>query len=356
MEPKEKMDPPFATRWQAVCFLLLLVILLVLPILVARFRLVSKSDVYSGVTTRHGSFTYLQQQIFSERSELDIVFVGSSLIWAGIDTPYVQRELSKKLGREARVVTLATNWRGEDLTYTVLSDLLAHRKVRMVVLTMPLPYQTQSAPHHQAFRWWLYGENEAELRRLPLRDRVAIYGEQVLGAPRHLLSAIRPNRVVVAPQDTRLGALQEESGFQGAPFVRRTYQAPPPDTRGVIYSPETRDHFQFTGQALSQYQGEFLSSTFTLLSKYQTRILILHVPTSQERHSAVVTERMFWPAVLGQDVPILGVPPAALFAGMSDAEIDQFFYDEHLNINGSELFTRTVTPAILEVYEQQSSR
>lgn len=350
------MDPPFATRWQAVCFLLLLVILLVLPILVARFRLVSKSDFYSGVTTRHGSFTYLQQQIFTEQSELDIVFVGSSLIWAGIDTPYVQRELSKKLGREAIVVTLATNWRGEDLTYTVLSDLLAHRKVRMVVLTMPLPYQTQSAPHHQSFRWWLYGENEAELRRLPLRDRVAIYGEQVLGAPRHLLSGIRSNRVAVVPQDAKLGALQEESGFQGAPFVRRAYQAPPPDTRAVIYSPETRDHFQFTGQALSQYQAEFLSATFTLLSKHQTRILILHVPTSQERHSAVVTERMFWPAVLGQDVPIVGVPPAALFVGMGDAEIDQFFYDEHLNVNGSELFTRTVTPAILEVYGRQSTR
>jgi hypothetical protein len=356
MVPKETMDPPFATRWQAVCFLLLLVILLTLPILVTRFRLVLKSDVYSGVTTRHGPFTYLQQQIFSERSELDIVFVGSSLIWAGIDTPYVQRELSKKLGREAKVVTLATNWRGEDLTYTVLSDLLAHRKVRMVVLTMPLPYQTQSAPHHQAFRWWLYGDNEAELRRLPLKDRVAVYGEQVLGAPRHLLSAIRSNRIVAAPLDRKLGALQEESGFQGAPFVRRTYQAPPPEARGLIYSPETRNQFEFTGQALSQYQSEFLSATFMLLSKHQTRVLILHVPTSQERHSAVVSERMFWPAVMGQDVPILGVTPATLFAGMSDAEIDQFFYDEHLNVNGSELFTRTVTPGILEVYGQQTTR
>jgi hypothetical protein len=356
MPPKETMDPPFASRWQAVCFLVLLLTLLVLPPAMARLNLASEAAVYSEVTTRHGSFTYLQHQIFGEQSELDVAFVGSSLIWAGIDTPYFQGELSKKLGREARVVTLATNWRGEDLTYMVLSDLLAHRKVNMVVLTMPLPYQTQDAPHHQAFRWWLYGKNEDVLRRLPFRSRFAVYGEQVLGAPRHLLTAIRPNRTAALPPNAKLGALQEQSGFQGAPFVRRTSQAPVLPARDLIYAPETREHFQFTGQALTQYQVQFLDSTFALLSKYRTRIVILHVPTSLERHSTVVTERMFWPVMLGQDVPIVGVPPATLFGGMTDAEIDQLYYDEHFNINGSELFTHTVTPAILEIYGQQTTR
>ena len=304
----------------------------------------------------HGSFTYLQQQIFSERSDLDIVFVGSSLIWAGIDTPYVQRELSRRLGQEAKVVTLASNWRGEDLTYVVVSDLLAHRKVKMLVLTMPLPYQTEKGPHHQAFRWWLHGDHNSILRRLPLRDQLAIYGEQVLGAPRHVLSALRPNRTVPSDLQLTLGALKEQSGYQGAPFVRRVRQAPSLPTRTLIYSPDVRDHFQFTNQPLSQYQTHFLVATLELLSKYQVPIVILHVPTSQERYSTVVTERMFWPDALGKDIPIVGVPPATLFAGMNDLEIDQFFYDEHLNLNGSELFTRTITPAILEIYEQQRTR
>ncbi len=350
------MDPPFATRWQAVCFLLLLIILLVLPIVVGRSRLVSKSNVYSGVPTEHGSFTYLQQQIFSERSELDIVFVGSSLIWAGIDTPYVQRELSRRLGQEAKVVTLASNWRGEDLTYMVVSDLLAHRKVKMLVLTMPLPYQTEEGPHHQAFRWWLHGDHNSVLRGLPLRVQLAVYGEQVLGAPRHVLSALRPNRTLASDLQVNLGALREQRGFQGAPFVRRVRQAPSLPARALIYSSETREHFQFTNQPLSQYQTHLLVATLELLSKHQVPIVILHVPTSQERYSGVVTERMFWPDALGKDIPIVGVPPATLFAGMNDAEIDQLFYDEHLNLNGSELFTRTITPAILELYGTQRTR
>ena len=47
---------------------------------------------------------------------------------------------------------------------------------------------------------------------------------------------------------------------------------------------------------------------------------------------------------------IVGVPPATLFQGLTDAEIDQFYYNEHLNANGCRLFTRTITPALVKTY------
>lgn len=353
MAAKVEMDPPFFTGWEVAAFGAVLLFFLALPVLLAKSALVSRKGVYQAVPLRAGPYSHFEQQIFEEKSDIDILFLGSSLIWSAVDTPYVQKELSRKLGRDVNVLTFGSNWRGEDLSYVLLRDLLEKRKVQMLVIHMPLDYQTEETPHKQAFRWMLYTENEAALQGLSLRSQLTIYGEEVLGAPRHLLSLIRPDlRGKETSVSATLGANKVEQGFYGAPFVRRAPPVPNFPATDLIYSPKTKDRFYFTGQALNSYQLHFVRLIFDLARQHRVHLAILNIPISRDRHSSVAVERMFWPEVFGADVPIVGVPPATLFKEMSDAEIDQLFYDEHLNVNGSEYFTRAIAPAILELYAQ----
>lgn len=352
MTGHEVMDPPFIARWEAIGFVLLLVIFLLLPIGLSKSGLIRRQDVYPTVPTKAGTFPYIQHEIFNEQTDIDVLILGTSLLWVAIDTPYLQRELSKALGRDAKVITFGSNWRGEDLNYTLLRDLLQRRKVKLLVFSMPAYYQLMDEPHNQSSRWMLYGEEEAALSDLPLRQRVALYGEAVLGAPRHLLSKVRSNQLGEAERAAVLGANIVERGFNGAAFVRR--ELPPPNlTREkLIYSTSSASDFRFTGQPLSSYQMHFLRRAFNLLNQYHVPVALVHVPLSIERHKTVVEERMFWPEVFGMEMSIVGVPPATLFKGLSDAEIDQLYYDEHLNANGNQLFTRTITPALVEIYAQ----
>ncbi|MDQ3666273.1 MAG: hypothetical protein M3410_06675 [Acidobacteriota bacterium] len=354
------MDSPFTSRWQAYGFALLLAFFLLLPAGLSRSGLVRRQDVYQRIPEKFGAFSYIGHQIFDESSEIDILFLGSSVLWWGIDTPHVQYQLTRQLGRPANVITFGSNWRGEDLNYILLSEVLQRRRVRMLVITMPLSHQSTNLPHPQSFRWLPYGNNGAAWRGLPLRIRLALYGEQMLGAPRHLLGIIRED----IQQKTDFyhalvslrGAYRLEGGYFGAPFVLQKTKPPEISARSMIYSPEAQRFFNFTQQPLSPYQMHFLRLTTELARRSDVPVAILNIPLSRQRRDAAVQERMHWAEVFGLEMPIIGVPPASLFRGMTDSEINRCFYDEHMNLNGSDLLTRTVTPAILTVYEEHARR
>jgi hypothetical protein len=54
---------------------------------------------------------------------------------------------------------------------------------------------------------------------------------------------------------------------------------------------------------------------------------------------------------------LLGIPPTKLFGTLTDEEVLKFFGDPyHFNQNGQEYFTRLITPALINLYETQSSR
>lgn len=354
------MDPPFTVRWQAYGFALVLAFLLLLPAGLSGSSLVRRQDVYQRIPDRFGAFSYIGHQIYDESSDIDILFLGSSVLWFGVDTPFVQDELSRQLGGPANVITFGSVWRGEELNYILLNEVLQRRRVRMLVVTMPLSHQTTDLPHPQSFRWLPYGGNDAAWRGLPFRLRLALYGEQVLGAPRHLLGLIRSDSQEKSNYYHTLmllkGTYRMELGHFGEPFVLQKTKPPDLSAVSMIYSPETKLSFKFTQQPLSSYQMHFLRLTTELARRYNLTVAILNVPLSRQRHDTAVEERMNWSEVFGLEMPIIGVPPATLFQGMTDLEINRCFFDEHMNVNGSDLFTQTVTPAILAVYETHARR
>src|SRR5438093_370763 len=106
------MSPAFSSARQAATFALLLLGLIALPLLVSSSKLPPRSEIYSSIGWRCGPFPFLHHEIFDKKDDIDIAFVGSSHLWSGIDTPFVEKELTRKLGRKAVVVSLGWPWPG----------------------------------------------------------------------------------------------------------------------------------------------------------------------------------------------------------------------------------------------------
>ncbi|MGH7295988.1 MAG: hypothetical protein ACRELB_13690 [Polyangiaceae bacterium] len=316
-----------------------------------------RSEVYKAVPDRAGPFAYIEQQALEESGDIDILFVGSSLLWAGIDTHAVAEALSARIRRPATVVMLGSNWEGADLPYVLLHDLLSHRHVRLVVLSTPTSRFTHDTPHVQAFRWMRFGEDQEAADALLWSDRLSVYAAEVLGAPRQVVSWLRPN--MVYPEEVDAGWLREErlhEGYYGAPFVRDDSEAKPVSAATATYDGSPTGPFRFVGPPPGSYERVYLRETGRLLERNGSAVAALHVVTARERGQEVVRERFRWPDALGVPCDILGVPAATLFAGMSEERLHHYYYDEHLNGNGAARFTAAVAPAIVETYLRAGAR
>ena len=180
---------------QAGAFALLLLCILLSPALLGKRNLPPRDRIYSSYSSRLGAYSYLHQQIFEEKGDIDIAFVGSSRIWLDINTPEVQEKLSQQLGRRAVARTLGWSKPGFDALYFVAQDLLQRRKVRLLVFYDEVnPRASPNLPHRLAFRWFRFGDNRAALDGLSIRDKASYYAAAVLGC-REIFSILR-DRIV----------------------------------------------------------------------------------------------------------------------------------------------------------------
>jgi hypothetical protein len=345
------MAPAFPSTRRAAVFGAILVLLLTLPITLHWIGGISKEEAYRGISERAGTFNYFRQQIFEEHSDVDILFSGSSLLGNAVDIPSVERELSRAIGRKATVISLRQSWQGPDMNYFVARDFLEQRKVKLLVISTPAWVHHSSQPHVQLLRVIRYGDHPGAWDGLALRSRLALYAACVLGAPRQALNLLRPNRIdphVDVPESPNA----HPAGFMGRPFVKRQVVVPAIPPASLIRSAGSRDLFHFDGPPLNAYQLHFLRKMEELAQRQGALLVILHLPSPSERGSEIVPERQLIPELLGSGAIFAGVPSARMFKDIPDAQFEDYYQDEHLNLNGSELFTGIITPSLIQLYEQ----
>jgi len=355
------MAPAFSSLRHAAFFAILLLLLLTAPVLVSWTGVVDRAQVYPTMPVGTGPVSHIQREIFEDSSNLDIAFIGSSFMWSAIDAPYVQQELSRALGREAAVTVLASVWPGLDRDYAFLADLLARRRVGLVVLQFPnrnRPTRDPAAeinrvsdqPHVQAYRFFRVGDFPGAVDGLHWRGRAALYAGAVLGLPRHLLSLIRPNYTTEAAAAATLGARFEQRGHYGAPF--ELYRPAPLafSAQDMIYSSGPTSWFEFHDEDMPPYQLHFAQKIAALLAEHNVPTVLLHIPQANEYDVNVVEERMNWLEATGINAQMIGVPPARMFADKTFEESMRFFASDHLNENGAMYFTRAIMPALLRIY------
>jgi hypothetical protein len=144
------------------------------------------------------------------------------------------------------------------------------------------------------------------------------------------------------------------AGYLGRPFVKRQVVVPAIPPASLILSSENRDLFHFDRPPLNAYQLHFLRKTEELAQQHHTLLVILHMPSPSERGSQVIPDRQLMPEVLGTGVAFAGVPSARMFANVPNDQFEDYFEDEHLGLNGYELFTGIITPVLIQLYAQSS--
>jgi hypothetical protein len=350
------MFPAIWSNRHAVALIVVIATLLSLPVLMSMVGLPPRDRVYSGIRVETGTGPLDEQQIFEEKGPVDILFVGSSLLVRGIDINYVQQQLSAELGRPAKVRYLALKWQGMDMQYMLLNDFLQHRRARLVIMNMPSLALNGDSPHIQAYRWMRWGEFPVSTAKLPLRSRLAIYGAEVLGAPRQILNYLRPNPLVQNPHlVAELGSQHEYGavGYYGARFVPEPQTPPAIPVDSMIAHGPNDPNFIFNRESLGPYHVFWTQKVGELMREKKIPFAVVHIPEDTEQGMTKVPERMYWPGVVGiPSAPVLGIPAATLFREIPADQYDNYFYDQHFNDNGKEMFTHAITPAVLEVYEK----
>jgi len=182
-----------------------------------------------------------------------------------------------------------------------------------------------------------------------------LYAGYVLRSLRDFLDYLRTSLSKSSGYEASNGNAIADAWLRKEPFTRFTPPLPqlPPET--LIYSARTRSNFAYSGKALPPYQTYYLRKMFEFLKTRHVRLVFLNIPEYDERGRDEAVERLCWPDVLGSPSAMIGVPPAVLFGRLTDADIQKLYYDNvHLNRNGGELFTRTILPALLELYANGS--
>ncbi len=361
------MRPAFSSTRQAAAFALLLLATLLAPVMAQKI-LPSREEIYSSIWWVWGDFPYMDYQIFREKSDIDIIFMGSSHIWGGINTPYVQEQLGKELGRPAVARTFGWAWPGYDPLYAIGQDLINHRAVHMPVFDDNCGDSDQ--PHPLSPRLFRFGEDAETLSGLPAPIRVDYYLASVIGMPRNFLEMVRSN----LPADlnahsywethgnalniaSNLGAITTRSPFRGetGPFVPFTPNTDAQPSDVCIYSAETKTNFDFSGEGIPSLQLYFARRVAALAKENSCKLVVIHMPRFDERRSTTVSMPAFWPDALHTDVTMIGIPPAALFKGLSDDDVRKLYGDNaHFNANGQKYFTSLITPSLIKIYESKN--
>jgi hypothetical protein len=366
------MPPAFTSTKQAAGFALLLLALLLSPLLVGRKLLPPREEAYASQGWGNGPYPWIQDQIFRETNDIDIAFVGSSHILHGVDTPYVQSQLSKKLERPAVVRTIGWGGAGFDGLYFIARDLLSHRRVRMLVFYDEDPAPGVRIGQNTAF--FRLGEDASLLRGLDGRNQALFYFASVMGMPRNLLNWVRPNLpapLVSTPPNYweqhygsasiagLLGATSSELGFTASPqrddftkFVPFTPKTTATPADVLTYSKAVQGKFEVMQEPLLGWQLHFVRKLADLARTSGCTLVVLNIPVLDEARVTVIRQRAFWPEVCQSKVEMLGIPPAKLFGGLTDEEVRMLYFNRgHFNKNGMTYFTALITPALLRTYE-----
>lgn len=348
------MLPVFRSRLSVLSFCGLMLALLSLPLLTAAIGHPSREQAYDDMSTEAGPLSFNLQEIFHDRRDADVLFLGSSLVQAAVDRSMIERSLSAQLGRPAHVVVLALNWQGLDEQYFLLRDYLQTHHARLIVWNLPVPGSRNLQPHVQAFHFVRYGEDADAFTGLSPRYRLALYGDMVLGAPRELLSHLRPNRLSPAEKSRSAGPM--EKGYYGAPFTRvERVRESSMDAEHALEMPPYAG-LVTKGKPLNDYEMHFARKIVSMVQERGSTLALIHIPIDEERGMQTMPERGRWSEFLDVQAPMIGVSSATLFENVPGTDFNLYYFDQHLNANGSELFTASMLPAILQCYRGGENR
>jgi hypothetical protein len=365
-----RVAAPFESRSHLVIFLVATFAMLSLPFLNAWLLRASAADVFRSVPPRYENYRFMGNAI-ARGGDVDVLIIGGSDAWTGFDTHVLIEELSLALGRPAKVLNFGANWYGAEAYFARVQDALSNLKAKVVVVTDTFGEMTY--PHQLAKYWWLYPDN-AVPASLTLPEKATLYASSLLGAPRRLWADLHGARnLEVTPRFQYSAAEMERTlGFNGvrlgwlykstnesqrAKYIEQARPRTEIPVGRFFYRNAEDDAFTFFFEDYTAYQTAFLKQTDRIVRERAGIFAMISVPVLvQGKLGDKALMRRLWNGEQ-RTWPEFGVPTGTLFAGLSDEEAHAFYYNEdHLNMSGAKLYSRTIVPALAKLVTDAEKR
>jgi hypothetical protein len=346
------VTPAFNTDRDALAYCMLIYLLLALPLFPPIADTLPKRAIYSAMPASFCDSKSLYKEIYEQKTDADVVFVGSSMIWNSIDVPTLQKRLRAACGIDKTVVLLGHNLFGFDADYFLLHDLVQKRRIRLVMIQMPLDTGVSPWPHVLAETWFTMDDWKTICGPgMPLTAKIALYSQAVLGAPRKILSILRKDAFgqILNNWEERSGSAYHKVGAE--------FHPPPPDLvpEKLFYSSSPLS-FDFAPKPTNTYQLYFLNKIISLLKEHGVTVICIHPPAFKEVKMTKVIEQGCWTKLLENHPDMFGVPGSSLFEGLSEEQAKRLFEDDHhLNANGSVFFTEAISGGVIHAYQRATT-
>jgi hypothetical protein len=174
----------------------------------------------------------------------------------------------------------------------------------------------------------------------------------VLGAPREMLSHLRPN--LLSSEEMQPEMKPSKLGYYGEDFVPESADSAAVPSPEKSYQDPPYSLVRASGKPLDTYEVYFAKKIQELAREKHVKIALLHISIDSEQGLDYMPEREDWPNTLHADAPIIGLPSAVLFSNIDRPRFYHFYRDQHFNSNGKTLFTRAIIPAILKAYDERN--
>jgi hypothetical protein len=365
-----KVAAPFSTIPHALMFAALILSLALAPYVVNQWLPGRAETIFKGIPLSYGNYYTVGHEI-ARGGEIDVLILGASDGWTGIDPEIVAEELARSLGRPARVLNFSTNWAGEERFVQIVHDLTASGVRAHVVLGFEND-ALQNIPHELSKFWW---RGATSTTGLLAETKAQFYMMQLLGLPRQMWSRLlmgkdRPMMPAYRAYADRMIAAR---GFNGEQLGWKSHHEPneanrrklpqiePPapalDPASFEFKGVEDANFRFQRYTYSPLQSHFFRQVSALVKAQGGVYASVALPThfADEPLDRVIVRELYD----GQprDWPVLGIAQTAMFSGMTFDEMKDYYTNEsHLNRIGARAFTRAIMPAIKKLHDQASVR
>jgi hypothetical protein len=359
---------PFSTVRQALWFGALILGVVCSPIITQLLPKLAPEMIYKGVPLSYGNYYTIGHEV-AKGQDIDVLILGASDGWTGIDPDTLAKGLSDSLGKPVRVLNFSTNWAGEERIAQILTDMKGRVRVKVVVGIENDALQI--SPHQLAKFWW---RGSSGTNGLSIRSQMQMHFMQVLGLPRQLWIRLflRPDRQMTAVYKSYTAEMIGRHGFNGGGngwlshsakdgTERRALpsQEPPQptlDPATFVFSGESDTQFSIKPNLYSPLQTYFFRQVNAIVKAQGGTYITIALPT-HFRDNALQSV-MIRPMSDGKprEWPVLGISQSALFPGYTFDEMKNFYSNEsHFNKIGARAFTRAILPAIKAIYEKSSA-
>lgn len=350
--------PVFSYRWQLWLFIGTLAFFMAFPFL-PKPDWIDRGILYKAFRFTTSYRSNIFYNIINDPGDIDVLFMGSSSMASGVNPLMVRGALRTVKGEDANVYLVYHPQAGFDFDYILLKDILARRKVKLLIWDALRPPKDFQGDYHE-FSAYLWDMNlHRSLMNSQSTDKIGIYLYSLYTGTKLLLSPFLSNGAPFqeAPGDYicnkvyYMGACMRQVEEQ----LKLNYPIPP------AFPLEKLLHYRATDEVLRDpyryrdFDKNLMEEVLQLAKQHHTAVALFVTPITKEPEAIISIQRLKQNHP-GWELPIIGATRVDMLRD-TDITYGEFYQEDgiHMLYNATNYYTEIILPAILTLYGQAIS-